>query len=281
MTAPAAGAPTRYGTGLLGTEIVPAGDRWCWRRSVGPLAPAPFTTLPGSDVDGPVRIVRGDGDERQRSYLVRGPESAAAVLLREGPTESLPAVLHGLGEALLSLHAAPAPATGTSPGLVRLGTWLDGRARRLDASQAAGQLRDRIGEPRWRTLRSWRDEAAAGGPVRVHGAVTLGSLIPAADGAGGDLLAGEDEGVGSPELDLGWVVGEIVELSAASARPPAEWTRLLSAFAEGYGTELDPGCHRVAALRVALHLHDVTAYVGWSEPDFERYVRLLTLLVPA
>lgn len=39
--------------------------------------------------------------------------------------------------------------------------------------------------------------------------------------------------------------------------------------------------HAVAALRIALHLHDHTAYVGWSENEARRYAGLLRVQLDA
>jgi aspartyl-tRNA(Asn)/glutamyl-tRNA(Gln) amidotransferase subunit A len=52
------------------------------------------------------------------------------------------------------------------------------------------------------------------------------------------------------------------------------WQRLLDALYTGYGRDLGPDWTHWIGLRIALHLHDFSAYVGWSAGEVERYAAL-------
>ncbi|MFE2876798.1 hypothetical protein ACFXG6_35570 [Streptomyces roseus] len=284
----AVGPAVSFGTGLLRTTV----RGGLWVREPGPLAPAGFHPLAAALPETPptpgVRLVYGEelpGGARAYRGL-SGDESVAGHLLRHGPHPGLYPALHALGRALAALHTAPVPAAARAPrtgsrGRDRLDAWLAGRAPQVWAAQAASVLRERLGAERWHRLRDWSAELAADPAVVVsHGAPGLGSLIAEPDGGEGpvELLTGEDVCLAPWYSDVGWAVGELTELAWQLGGDSAAWQRLVDAVEEGYGRPLGPLRPRVSALRIALHLHDYTAYVGWQPETVERFAGFLGYL---
>lgn len=106
----------------------------------------------------------------------------------------------------------------------------------------------------------------------MHGAPSTASLVPARHHSGmGHLLIGEDLAVGPAEFDVGWPVGELVELRERAARrgdasAAERHGALIDAFLSGYPRRVaGAAVGRVAALRFLTHLHDFAAYVGWHD----------------
>ncbi len=272
-----------FGTGLLTTTIhrTPQGHRWT--RTPGPLARTDFrthdTTHPDTTTPGPVRLCPGGHDPRQRDYLVTGPRSLAEALITDGPDNATTDLLAGLGQALTALHDRPGTPTDLTPppALTRLTRWLDDRADTPAAAAAAPLLRTTMDEPQWQALRSWTAELTARTDlVTVHGAPGLAAVIPETTGAA--LLIGEDTGTAPRDHDLGYVLGELVELRWRRPDDAKAWQRLVDAFFEGCGRPLDAAVQRAATLRIAVHLHDYTAYVRWDTDEIKRYGAFLAFL---
>ncbi|MEU1277928.1 flavoprotein [Streptomyces sp. NPDC005805] len=297
-----------FGTGLLHTAVharpLPSGGR-LWRRTPGPLAPAPFEQhtrelarlleeAPGRTApveagrpagsSGPSgRLVVGAVDGGSRLYDVCGETSLAHLVLNEGPRPAFAGPLRELGRLLRALHDTRPPGPlpyRPSRGLRRLDDWLAGRAAVPRAACALGEVRRSLGEERWSLLRGWRDGIATD-PTAVlcHGAAGLGSLVVNPDEGTQDLLVGEDLYAGPWYADVGWVVGELVELQWQVGGDKEDWQRLTDAFLEGYGRDLGPEWNRIAALRILLHVHDIAAYLEGFEHGFDHYSGFLRFLV--
>ncbi|WTO38795.1 phosphotransferase [Streptomyces achromogenes] len=288
-----------FGTALLHTVVSRSPDGgYTWRRENGPAAPTPFVPADGGlhrlvaglEPRTTVRWSVGAPDGAARLYRVRGPESLAGRLLREGPDQDTAATVRGLGQALRELHDTAVPAdtgAGEGPrGLRRLTDWLDGRAPSPRAAYAESLLRPALGGERLAVLRGLaeRMRGGDGADVRLcHGAAALGSLVPAESGTGvrgaADMLIGEDVCLAPWQFDVGWTLGELVELMwYRNDRHPA-WSGMAEALFEGYGRDLADAWQRHAALRVLLHLHDYTAYVGWDRAAFDRYTGFVKFLL--
>ncbi|MCX4762881.1 hypothetical protein OG562_18245 [Streptomyces sp. NBC_01275] len=282
---------TEYGTGLLHTAVRALPDGHQWTRTVGPLAPAAFQPVTGLGDrltavgrDGAARLAVGRAEGRGRVYTVPGGESVANRLLSQGPLPQLREPMRGLGLALHRLHAeGPPPPTerlGPPRGLVRLDTWLAGRAPVARAAYVGDQLRHRLGPERWSRVTAWCREVAEDADVTLaHGAPGLGSLVAGGDGGPAALLTGEDLAVAPWYFDLGWVLGELVELKWQLGGDQQGWQLLLEALFEGYGRDVGAQWNRLAALRILLHVHDIAAYVGWHTAGFDHYATFLTFLV--
>ncbi|WP_211369974.1 flavoprotein [Nonomuraea turkmeniaca] len=311
-------APGAYSTGADGTghllmEVAPDAGGFVWRRRPGRLAHSAFAPvhpalngklaglLDGADVrpargsqdgadarpapgeqDGAdVRLAPGEQDGESRVYRVGGAESAAQMLLRDGPGEPLERLLRGLGRALRELHAlAPGDVTGPPRALRRLQEWLAGRSPSATAAAAGAALADRLGAKSWDRLRGWCAEQDADPAVVLsHGAPGLGSLAVDPDKGTGELLIGEDLCAAPWYHDLAWIAGELVEMRWLHEGDPQEWQRLLDALFEGYGRDLGEATNRLVALRIALHLHDISAYVGLDASLLAAYAGFLDFLV--
>ncbi|MGW1745052.1 hypothetical protein ACWCRD_05425 [Streptomyces sp. NPDC002092] len=290
--APIAQHRVEYGTDLLRTRVrqLTSGEHE-WSRSPGRLAPAGFRPvgaiedrLTAVGRDGAVRLALGRGDATSRRYTVAGGESVANRLLSGGPRPELRGALGGLGRALSLLHAdgPPPPERRLGPprGLVRLDTWLAGRAPVPRAAYVGARLRGRLGPERWSKVTGWCRELAEDTEVTlVHGAPGLGSLVvPSADGPAA-LLTGEDLAVAPWYFDLGWVLGELVELKWQLGGDQQGWQLLLEVFFEGYGRDLGDRWNHMAALRILLHVHDIASYVDWHTAGFDHYAKFLMFLV--
>ncbi|WP_306370084.1 phosphotransferase [Nocardiopsis sp. CC223A] len=285
-----------FGTELHHTSVLALADgSFRWEYVLGAKAPEGFRQVPEDlraqafSEHGGVSLSMGDagGTETERAYSVQGGCSAALLLLLDGADShpELVPLLRGLGRTLRDLHAAPLRAEGhpPPPGLTRLGLWLDelyppesgdGKAQRF--------LRAQIGEGRWEALRRWRTELTSSeGAVLCHGAPRLGSLTVSDDPYRAVLLSGQDVGAASPLFDVGWVIGELLDLrwKLGGRDGGAAWTHLLGAFSEGYGKPAGAEETRAAVLRILLHLHDFLVYVGWNAVEFERYAQFLKYLV--
>ncbi|MFC4565490.1 flavoprotein [Nocardiopsis mangrovi] len=282
------GAVEAFGTALRRTAIRRApGDAFVWTHRPGPLLPAGFTPADPAladavaDAPGPVRFAFGGADPTRRDYTVPGRDSVAGLLIENGPDTGLDGLLNGLGAALRHLHDnAPVPRTGSAPpGLARLERWLAGRAAIPEAAAAERLLRGTMGEKAWAALRSWTaEELEAADPVRVHGAPMLGTLVPDGDRASAALLTGADLGTAARAYDLGFVLGELIEMRWRHGGEAGAWQRLADALEEGYGAELGAAAHRAATLRIALHVHDYTASATWDPGEITRYGAFLTVL---
>ncbi|SNT25051.1 phosphopantothenoylcysteine decarboxylase / phosphopantothenate--cysteine ligase [Streptosporangium subroseum] len=292
MTAAAQVQVDRFGTGLLQTTISAVeGGGFVWTRYPGPLAPAPFSAanpepdarLAAIGTAGGARLVPGLPRGEARIYHVAGEQSVAGHLLREGLHPDLEPALRGMGCALAALHALTPSydrPPSTSRGLVRIDDWLKGRALQVRAAQAGAVLRERLGPARWSTLRAWSARAVEDGDVVLaHGAPGLGSLVLDPSSGVAELLIGEDLCATPWYADLGWVIGEIVELTWQLGGEPRLWQRLTDALVDGYGRDLGAEWNHMAAVRIALHLHDYTAYVGWNPSEVERYASFLGFLI--
>ncbi|WP_353107926.1 flavoprotein [Gordonia sp. (in: high G+C Gram-positive bacteria)] len=282
-------APERVGrtvlqTGLLRTEIEAADSGWTWTRTPGVAAPAPFTAHSSPELVAVSRFMRdglllgspvGDG----RVYAAPAPRSVAGALTDDGPSAVDPSVLEAVGASLRELHSVSIPdniTRGCTRGIDRLVTWLDGRELAPTARVARERLDVLPGEVAAR-LRTVVEALLDAPPVLCHGAPTLGSVV--LSGERPLLLTGEDVAVAPADTDLLWVIGELVEYGLTFDGADAGWTAHVDAFLAGYGGSSRTSVAELAAVRIALHLHDYIVYVGWSTTEFDRYQRMIRYLL--
>lgn len=262
------------------------GDGFHWDRAAGPARPGPLTCadpelldlLPDTTASGAAFVlptVRHPG----LSFRTRGPGSLLAAVAAPGGQRTVTEALAATGRALRAVHAVPVPAAITAappPGPARLARWLAGAAAPSTAARLRGELTARLGAQRVWTLQQWTGAALTRGPALVHGGPSLGQIVPPHDGTGTvAVLTGEDVTAGHPGTDLGWLLGELVELGRDRTRgwvaPAAR--ALVGGYSQGpVGGPVGPprGTARCCALRMATHLHDYAAYVGWSDDLVDR-----------
>lgn len=122
----------------------------------------------------------------------------------------LEATMTALGKALASIHSLTPPEAGTggavSPHLLRLRAHLD-----ADPTSWAGQVVAQLKPTVLASLRRWLDEVSTG-TVLCHGGFSLGSAFGDGVGKRLDLVTGDEFMLSRPELDLGWMLGELTEI---------------------------------------------------------------------
>ncbi|MFF0745203.1 hypothetical protein ACFYVL_32870 [Streptomyces sp. NPDC004111] len=271
-----------YVTGLQVTRVLraPDGDGFLWWQRPGSGRPAPLAApaahlvphLPPESgaalLVTPERI--GDG----LLHRTAGALSVAAWLrdFRPGARQLAAHALASAGRALRELHRVTPPgdaSLGVPPGVRRMRAWAYGD----------GELRRRTlaswGAARCELLLGWADDlvgpdtgespASPSPPYGlVHGWASAGALIPPLSRGRTALLTGEDLAAGRPELDLGWLLGELAELTWAA--PAYDCTELLRVPLAAYGPGPDPvRVGRAAVLRIVTHMQDFATFQGWHD----------------
>ncbi|MBK3556892.1 hypothetical protein JHN55_10195 [Streptomyces sp. MBT56] len=317
-----------YGTGLQVTRVhrAPDGDLggagdFLWWHGPGPGRGGPLRVPARSaalvpdlgPAEGAALLATGTPYGDGLLHRAAGSASAAA-WLRDPRPQAGRLVAHSLAaaaRALRALHGVslpPGPQPLPPPGVRRLREWAAGTG---PLAPAAARLRRRArevwGESRTERLLGWADDAVrasgTGAPVvPLHGWASTGSLVPPRSRGRVALLTGEDLGAGRRELDLGWMLGDLVELAWSSPlhRAAAESPGLLSVTdlqrvflgayeADGSDTDRreggghdagvrEDGDHgpagpvydpvavgRCAVLRVVTHMRDFATYCEWSD----------------
>ncbi|MCT6775252.1 hypothetical protein LXH09_01150 [Streptomyces sp. CS7] len=231
-----------YGTGLQVTRVHRApdgglggtGDFLWWHgpgpRRVGSLRVPARSAALVPDL-GPVATAAllATGTPYGDGLLHRAAGSAsAAAWLRDPRPQAGRLVAHSLAaaaRALRALHGVslpPGPQPLPPPGVRRLREWAAGTA---PLAPAAARLRRRArevwGGDRTERLLGWADDAVrpsgtGASVVPLHGWASTGSLVPPRSRGRVALLTGEDLGAGRRELDVGWMLGDLVELAWSS-----------------------------------------------------------------
>lgn len=308
----------KFGSGLVRTEVLadPDGGFFTWVRTGGDSRTEPLEGPPPAVLDSlrALEACPADGtgircalprtqNGQLRYPLLPGRSSLARLLtLGKPPAHLGPMVpsrtgraldgtetlLDEFGHALRRLHTTPLPAQDSSgyalpPSWRRLRAWADAPAHGR-AEQLHGLVRALLGTDRWCRVEAWLRELAPDEPLTlVHGAPSLGKLVPSErHGTAHALLTGEDIGFTARQWDVGWVVAELREMrffAARLCRPEAYWEGLEQAFLSGYGETGDTAVGRAAALRVLLHLLDLSLLVIWDEEEVRRAVALIVELM--
>ncbi|MEW9551192.1 hypothetical protein [Nonomuraea sp. NPDC050783] len=293
---------SRYATGYVLTDVTPSGEGdYRWTRRPGPHRGGELRT-PDPVVLDAVRTVAAGRvglvlPERARStgvtYRAGQARSVAAMLLGPGAGESdaetgrvAAETFAGTGAALARLHAVPLPPADLPPpdGLLRLLSWLregQGPGAAPDLHRRAAGL---LGPGRMTTAQEWCLQRAQP-RVLLHGGPSLGILLPVTPAGDGALLTGENLAAGAPETDVGWIVGELVELGASVRRFGAnrdfDFDLFVARVLDGYAAPLDlAAVGRTAALRFLTHLHDFAAYLRWHDVLLD-YLKLVADVIDA
>lgn len=275
-----------YGSDLRRTRIVrTVADRYLWCLSPI-LRDGDLGDQPGAAAPSIVAPHVVDGEYVYRTY---GAQSLAKWLRVEDGDAAVTAVtaIDALMPALATLHGQPSPRPSTSPGLTRLTSWLDDTATvGPDQAGAAARLR-RLAKNRWgdtglRQMADWAQELACQA-APVHGNFSAGVIVPATTAGRTVVLAEPVRYTGAPELDLGWILGELIEhRTLRPGRAHAERSRslqatVLRAYPGGWHPEL---VAIAATLRIATHARDFATLVGWS-PALPLYLELCRGLIAA
>ena len=278
----------RTETGYQRTVTSVADRRVVVRRGPGPLREDRLTWSPEAGHGVAAREVAGvrwslphaPDPEGGWAYDVPGEASAATLLLAGMPVTGVTRMVAPLGAALRAVHDLapgdlPAPA-----GWRRLARWLEsGRG-----PGCAGRLHESVlrAEPLQRRARQLLGDLAATERVLALGAPGTNTVYPAPDGDHVVVLVTDEVAAAPAAWDLGWVLGEFLEL----ANDPGVVTTprslvghpLAEAVLARYGAGVDRGLvSRAAVLRWLVHLHDFAAYVGWADDLDARVHRVAEL----
>lgn len=290
-------------TGYLLTTTSEVDDTVVVRRAPGPLRADPLAVSPTLIDRIAARAVEGmswstptPSDGPALEYVVPGEASVATLLLAGMPVPGLVRMLAPLGAALRSVHEAGLEAGGAAgaewragatqwpapSGLRRVMRWLDsgdgpGEAARLHGVMAGvdGLLP---------ALRSGVDALRSAPETVCLGAPGMNTVYPAPGGDHVRVLLTDEVCVAPAAWDLGWILGELLELANDPHLVPEPQTLaanpLAQAVLEAYGggpsgRRLDATLVGTAAvLRWAVHLHDYAAYVEWADDFADRAKRL-------
>ncbi|GAA4670179.1 hypothetical protein GCM10023226_03420 [Nocardioides nanhaiensis] len=236
-------------------------------------------TVPGVVWAAPVHrgFLLEPGVER---FVVPGPASVATLVLGGMPPAAVATMLRPVGGALGAVHASPLRTRRAPAAVRRLHSWLlTGRAPGEGARLHAA-LTDR---PAFHRFAVDATERVLSAPACCAlGAPGQSVLYPHPDGSATTVLLTDEVGDAPPEWDLGWLLGELLELLNAPARAPEP--RPLAGFPPadallaGYDAPLDEGLlARTCLLRWLLHLHDYAAYVDWDDDLLARLDRIAAL----
>lgn len=277
-------------TGYLRTRLVRQGDQLDLVRSPGPLRaqvdPLPAATvtrLARLRVDGVIWVVPEDvGDDGHR-YPVPGTASAAALALAGIPAAGLARMLAPVGTALAAVHSVePVEPLPLPNGLRRLHAWLTDGSGPGEAEQLHTCLADVPALAQ--AVTSWSQQLAesTAGCTTGLGAPGMATAYPVPDGSATHLLLTEELALARPEWDLGWLLGERLELVNHPELTPTPVTLaddpVARAVIDAYPGPLDTEMlRRTCLLRWVIHLHDYASYVGWAPDIPVRLARIAAL----
>ncbi|MEU4177059.1 hypothetical protein [Streptomyces sp. NPDC026589] len=239
-TAPLTGAAVlvaEHGTGLQVTRVYEGQDEggFLWwhgpgHRHAGPLrAPRELGPLvPGREAGAGAALL-STGQPHGTGLLHRAAGSvSAAAWLRDPRPQAGRLVAHSLtaaARALRALHGVSLPQglePAPPPGLRRLREWAGGTVPLVPAAERLRRHALEVwGGARTARLLDWADDAerptgVGASAVLLHGWASTGALVPPRSRGRVALLTGQDLGTGRRELDLGWMLGDLVELAWSS-----------------------------------------------------------------
>ena len=208
-----------YGTRAWQQKLVLDGPQWRLVRRTIESSPedtarraTAVAELAQVEVAAGTRLVRPSYTAEGAVYELEACEVFASQLWPElrQVGRNLESAMTALGAALAALHAQPAPEPGVggavSPHLLRLQAHLDAEPTSW-AGQVVAQLKPQVVA----SLRRWLDEVSTG-PVLCHGGFSLGSVFVDAAAQRVEIVTGDELMLSTPELDLGWMLGELTEI---------------------------------------------------------------------
>lgn len=277
-----AGLIDRFGSAWVEVRIeAPVnGDGFLWKRAPGPLGPSHFPVVWRGDshVAHGVELVWPDIENETLTYRVGGPSSAAK-WLRRPEAEFRRRALDTVGRCIdvvmqvcrvngstPSLNSPPAP-------LRRLAAHLENPATGSAVLRWRAALQEAVGGSAVDGLVSMLVNHQDN-PTFAHGGLSIGGIVPVTTGAHDCVLTGEDSGDASAGHDIGWLIGELLELRGTAHDVGDEGlVVLLEDFTAGILRDNGghpEGIRRAALLRIALHAEDYAHFIGWDDQLIRR-----------
>ncbi|PZT99986.1 MAG: hypothetical protein DI630_15680 [Gordonia sp. (in: high G+C Gram-positive bacteria)] len=181
-----------------------------------------------------------------------------------------------LGRLVARLHGSGPPPPGDlgSPHVRRLRSYLSAANSPMDVSAVHAALpEETLG-----ALRSIGRTITDGPHLTCHGGFSLGSVFTDDDHKTVQVAIGPEMCSGPPELDLGWMIGELTEFEYTAANSgkslgaahSAPFGRAAQALLDGYSAESGRAVDRrrlddVVAARIALHMFDFVRTTGRTD----------------
>lgn len=255
-------------------------EHFLWCRRPGPDGPDRLAVLHAADTHDPVTgvaLVAPSVDGDTLVYRVGGPSSAAAWLARPEPgflDTALDAVHRAAGAVRAVTHSTEqgAPAVPPAP-LQRLRAHLEGRPCTAEVHRWRTTLDAALGTDGAGAITEMLGAHLGGETAPAHGGLSIGGIIPSTTALPDCVLSGEDWGHAAPGHDVGWLIGELLELADSAAHRDdtalaGTLTSTIQTLAVGH--EDPTGLVRGATLRVALHAEDYCHFVGWDDTLLRR-----------
>lgn len=272
-------------TGLLETTVESGPDGFTVARAPGLLAP-PWKmpnaeslqavtghVAPGVTWAPPVEDTHG-----RRSFVVPGVGSVARLALSGMNRQAITQMLRPVVSALSSLNERPATNNRPPTPVLRLQGWLRDGSGAGHAGEVYNILTTTLSSDDMQLLCSNVDALAEG---RVHaqnlllGSAGASAVYPDPSGDGATVLV-DEVCAGPPGWDVGWLLGEQIELllsaPGAEVKPPRLTADPVVAELLVEAPDTLDSIGYFAGLRWLTHMHDYAAYVGWSD-DLPRGVR--------
>lgn len=264
-----------FGSDFIGVEVRTRADgAFDWTSTPGPSGPAQLGAVRAS-TGAPTgtaacRWVWPRPSGRGLRFTVPGPSSAARWLSAADldlARQAAPAVLAS-AVSVVEVGALTGVEARESPAPIRR---LIAHLRAEQPVPATRQWRAacvrEVGASAWSRLVDTVDQTYADVTdlLTRHGGLSIGGIIPATVGEAPALLTGPDVGRAPQGHDLGWLLGELIELGHGADLARRELLRSLAREVQR--------CHRgptdellVPALsRILAHAEDYAAHVGWHE----------------
>jgi aminoglycoside phosphotransferase (APT) family kinase protein len=181
-----------------------------------------------------------------------------------------------LGRLVARLHGGGPPPPGDvgGPHVRRLRSYLSATDSPMDVSAVHAALQgETLG-----ALRSIARTITDGPHLTCHGGFSLGSVFTDDDHKTVQVAIGPEMCCGPPELDLGWMIGELTEFEYTAANSgkslgaahSAPFGRAAQALLDGYSAESGREVDRrrlddVVAARIALHMFDFVRTTGRTD----------------
>lgn len=274
-----------FGTGLRRTRVLSTDHGYLWCRSAGPLAddrddPAEPARSPGETCALFPRPVTIDGED---VYLAPGRVSLASMWLRHGPRSAgvLCGALRTVAGAVDRNHVPAVPGTPAPAGIARLSRWLSSGTGVGTSARLHRQARSVWGARRIEAVTGWiHDLVEPGNAVVLHGGISLGSIV-VGPSAAPIVMTGRGLRAGAAELELGWMLGELLEFEGQVADPaaPSPLRAIRRTVVAAGPDSADLRLLAAAAvLRIAAHTVEYAAFVGWSD-ELTTYLRTVGVLI--
>lgn len=196
-----------------------------------------------------------------------------------------PSISRDLGRFLAVLHLQredePIGIPGGPDACLRINAWLRGLSPDFYGAHFSPVVREAIGDSVWSTLSTWcQSLLAETDTTTCHGQFGMGAIHVHEDDSALEVLAGPALCIAHPSFDIGYYLGELLEMSRSDKLPADQFQLSIQAFEDGYGRALTVQDFRAAILRILMHQHDYVAYSSHQvSPEVHENLRFVRYLV--